>query len=91
MEAFLLPVATSSADYSSSTLSEGGGSVCVGDADGDGHGGSGGADDGPFFLDFFWAGGLAESWSWDCGCEPLVSTSVAAAAAAEAATATVRA
>ena len=64
MEAFfLLPVASSSADSLSSSLSEGGGSVCVGDADGDGDGGSAGADDGAFFLDFFWAGGLAGSWS----------------------------
>ena len=72
---FLLPVASSSADSSFSSLSEGGGSVYVGDADGDGGGRSGRADDGPFFLDFFWAGGLAGSWSWDWGWEPVESSS----------------
>ena len=44
-----------------------------------------GADEGAFFLDFFFACGLAWSWGW--GWEPVVSYS----AAAEAATATVRA
>ena len=57
---FLLPVASSSANSSFSSLSEGDGSVCVGD----GGGGLGGADDVPFFLDCFWDGGLAGSWDW---------------------------
>ena len=56
MEAFLLPVASSSADSLSSSLSKGAGSVCVGDADGDG--GSAEADHGAFFQDFPWAAGL---------------------------------
>ena len=59
MEAFLLLVASSSADSLSSSLSEGAGSVCVGNADGDGGGGLAEADHGAFFLDFPWAGGLA--------------------------------
>ena len=66
MEAFLLSVASSYANSSSSSLSEGAGSVCVGDADGDGGGGSAEADDGAFFLDFFWAGGLAGAGSLSC-------------------------
>ena len=66
MEAFLLPVAYSSADSSSLSLLEGAGSVCVGDADGDGGGGSAEADNGAFLLDFFWAGGLAGAGSLWC-------------------------
>ena len=58
MEAFLLPVASSSADSSSSSLSQAACSVCVGDADGDAGGGSVEADNSAFFLDFSWAGGL---------------------------------
>ena len=59
MEAFfLLPVASSSANSLSSSLSDGGGSVWVGDADVDGGWGSAGAD-GAFFLELFFAGGLA--------------------------------
>ena len=92
MEAFfLLQVASSSADSSSLSLSESGGSVYVGDTKADGGGGSGGADEGPFFLDLFWAGCLAGSWSWDWGWEPVVSSSAAVVGAAEAATAAVRA
>ena len=52
MEAFLLPVASYSNDSLSLSLSEGAGSVCVGDADAE-------ADHGAFFLDCPWAGGLA--------------------------------
>ena len=91
MEAFfLLPVAPSSTDPLSSSLSESGSSVCVGDTDGDEGAGLGGADDGPFFLDLFWTGCLAGSWSWDFGWKPVVSSS-AAVVAEEAATAAVRA
>ena len=89
--AFLMPVASSSAESLSSSLSEGGAFVCVGDTDGDG--GAGGSDDGAFFLAYLWGGCLAGSWDW-CW-EPVVSSTVTAAvlaaAAAEAATAAVRA
>ena len=62
MEAFLLPAA-SSADSSVLSLSQAAGSVCVGDADGDGNGGSVEADHNAFFLDFSWAGGLAGAFA----------------------------
>ena len=64
MEAFfLLSVTSSSADSSSLSLSESGGSLFVGDTDGDGGAGWDGADDGPLFLSFFWASCLAGSLS----------------------------